>query len=59
MKLLIDMNFSPLWEDFFAASHIEAVHWSAGETPSLVRVHFWSGVIFLANSILHSADNEV
>jgi predicted nuclease of predicted toxin-antitoxin system len=29
MKLLIDMNLSPFWENFFAASHIEAVHWSA------------------------------
>jgi predicted nuclease of predicted toxin-antitoxin system len=36
MKLLIDMNLSPLWVDFFSASHIEAVHWSAigaADTP--------------------------
>jgi predicted nuclease of predicted toxin-antitoxin system len=24
MKLLIDMNLSPRWVEFFAASHIEA-----------------------------------
>jgi predicted nuclease of predicted toxin-antitoxin system len=29
MKLLIDMNLSPIWVDFFSLSHIEAVHWSA------------------------------
>ena len=29
MKLIIDMNLSPRWVDFFAASGIEAVHWSA------------------------------
>jgi predicted nuclease of predicted toxin-antitoxin system len=28
MKLLIDMNLSPRWTDFFASSHIEAIHWS-------------------------------
>ncbi|GHT75532.1 hypothetical protein FACS1894124_7010 [Spirochaetia bacterium] len=29
MKLLIDMNLSPRWVEFFAANHIEAVHWSS------------------------------
>jgi predicted nuclease of predicted toxin-antitoxin system len=29
MKLVIDMNLSPRWADFFTAEHIEAVHWSA------------------------------
>jgi predicted nuclease of predicted toxin-antitoxin system len=29
MKLLIDMNLSPRWSAFFAASSIEAIHWSA------------------------------
>jgi predicted nuclease of predicted toxin-antitoxin system len=36
MKLLVDMNLSPLWVDFLSASHIEAVHWSiigASEAP--------------------------
>jgi len=28
MKLLIDMNLSPRWTAFLAASHIEAIHWS-------------------------------
>jgi predicted nuclease of predicted toxin-antitoxin system len=28
MKLLIDMNLSPRWVDFFAVAHVEAIHWS-------------------------------
>ena len=28
MKLLIDMNLSPLWVDFFARSGFDSVHWS-------------------------------
>lgn len=28
MKLLIDMNLSPLWVAFFAEHSIEATHWS-------------------------------
>jgi predicted nuclease of predicted toxin-antitoxin system len=28
MKLVIDMNLSPDWEETFAAAGIEAVHWS-------------------------------
>ena len=30
MKILIDMNLSPLWVDAFARYEIEAVHWSSG-----------------------------
>ncbi|HZB89694.1 MAG TPA: DUF5615 family PIN-like protein [Terracidiphilus sp.] len=29
MKLLVDMNLSPAWVAFLAASEIEAVHWSS------------------------------
>lgn len=29
MKLIVDMNLSPRWVNFFAAANIEAVHWSA------------------------------
>jgi predicted nuclease of predicted toxin-antitoxin system len=29
MKMLIDMNLSPRWVQFFSAANIEAVHWSA------------------------------
>jgi predicted nuclease of predicted toxin-antitoxin system len=29
MKLLIDMNLSPRWIPFLAASQVEAVHWSS------------------------------
>ena len=29
MKLLVDMNLSPLWIEFFIANEIEAIHWSA------------------------------
>lgn len=28
MKLLIGMNLSPLWVEFFAASELESIHWS-------------------------------
>jgi len=28
MKLLVDMNLSPRWVSFLAASQIESVHWS-------------------------------
>ncbi|NOT47789.1 MAG: DUF5615 family PIN-like protein [Acidobacteria bacterium] len=28
MKILIDMNLSPLWLPFFESKNIEAVHWS-------------------------------
>lgn len=32
MKLLIDMNLSPLWVDFLGSAGIAAVHWaSVGE----------------------------
>lgn len=28
MKILIDMNLTPLWVEFFTARHIESIHWS-------------------------------
>jgi predicted nuclease of predicted toxin-antitoxin system len=28
MKILIDMNLSPVWAEIFASHDIEAVHWS-------------------------------
>jgi predicted nuclease of predicted toxin-antitoxin system len=28
MKILIDMNLSPLWVDVLTAAGIEAMHWS-------------------------------
>lgn len=28
MKLLIDMNLSPLWVEFLAGSGFESIHWS-------------------------------
>lgn len=33
MKLLLDMNLSPLWVDFLAAAEVPAVHWSAVGDP--------------------------
>jgi predicted nuclease of predicted toxin-antitoxin system len=27
MKILLDMNLSPRWQEFLAQEHIEAVHW--------------------------------
>ncbi|MBW8881722.1 MAG: DUF5615 family PIN-like protein [Asticcacaulis sp.] len=34
MKLLIDMNLSPRWSDYFALNGIEARHWSTVGTPN-------------------------
>ena len=33
MKILIDMNLSPLWADFLIENSIEAVHWSSIGSP--------------------------
>jgi predicted nuclease of predicted toxin-antitoxin system len=33
MKLLLDMNLSPLWVGFLEASGFEAVHWSSTGDP--------------------------
>jgi predicted nuclease of predicted toxin-antitoxin system len=33
MKILVDMNLSPEWIEFFAAQGIEAVHWSQIGNP--------------------------
>ena len=29
MKILVDMNLSPVWVGFLAGNDIEAVHWSS------------------------------
>jgi predicted nuclease of predicted toxin-antitoxin system len=34
MKLLIDMNLSPMWVEFLADSGLESVHWGAVGAPS-------------------------
>jgi predicted nuclease of predicted toxin-antitoxin system len=34
MKLLIDMNLSPLWVEFFAASGFDSTHWSRIGDPA-------------------------
>ena len=34
MKILIDMNLSPLWGEFLAANGISATHWSALGEPT-------------------------
>ena len=33
MKILVDMNLSPLWVDFLIGNGIEAVHWSSIGSP--------------------------
>jgi predicted nuclease of predicted toxin-antitoxin system len=33
VKLLIDMNLTPSWVEYFAARHIESVHWSGLGDP--------------------------
>jgi predicted nuclease of predicted toxin-antitoxin system len=34
MKILIDMNLSPSWVEFFQSSGIDSVHWSAIGEPN-------------------------
>jgi len=34
MKLLVDMNLSPIWAEFLTAAGIEAVHWSKIGPPN-------------------------
>jgi len=34
MKILIDMNLSPLWVEFLAESGYDAVHWSSVGAPT-------------------------
>jgi predicted nuclease of predicted toxin-antitoxin system len=36
MKILIDMNLSPLWVDAFLEAGIEAVHWSTIGDPAAI-----------------------
>lgn len=33
MKILVDMNLTPSWVEFFAARRIESVHWSDVGNP--------------------------
>ena len=33
MKILVDMNLSPLWADFLTRNGIEALHWSSIGPP--------------------------
>lgn len=34
MKIVIDMNLTPAWVEFFAARGIESTHWSRAGNPS-------------------------
>jgi predicted nuclease of predicted toxin-antitoxin system len=43
MKLLIDMNLSPRWVPFLAASQIEAVHWSSVGAPNATDREIMAG----------------
>jgi predicted nuclease of predicted toxin-antitoxin system len=60
MKLLVDMNLSPRWVSFLAASQIESVHWSfvgAATTPdseimAYARAH---GYVVLTHDLDFSA----
>jgi predicted nuclease of predicted toxin-antitoxin system len=39
MRILVDMNLSPLWEEAFGRQGIEAIHWSrVGEAKAKDRV---------------------
>ena len=33
MKILIDMNLTPVWVEYLAGHHIESVHWSSVGNP--------------------------
>jgi predicted nuclease of predicted toxin-antitoxin system len=33
VRILIDMNLTPLWVEFFAAHDVESVHWSTVGNP--------------------------
>jgi predicted nuclease of predicted toxin-antitoxin system len=33
MKILVDMNLSPMWADFLSKNDMEAVHWSSVGRP--------------------------
>ena len=41
MKILIDMNLSPLWVQFLAAHGIEAVHWAGVGEASAPDSHIF------------------
>ncbi len=44
MKILIDMNLSPLWVDTFAKHAIEAIHWSSiGDPRTIDSRHYGMG----------------
>jgi len=34
MKILVDMNLSPLWAGFLTGNGVEAVHWSSAGSPN-------------------------
>jgi len=36
VKILIDMNLTPAWVEFFSANQIESVHWSSVGNPRAV-----------------------
>jgi predicted nuclease of predicted toxin-antitoxin system len=38
LKLLIDMNLSPLWVEAFSAEYFEAIHWSTVGDPGALDV---------------------
>ncbi len=58
MKILIDMNLSPMWVPFLAAHGVEAVHWSsvgtitAPDTEILAYAAAHAFVIFTHDLIL-------
>jgi len=56
MRLLIDMNLTPAWVDFFAQNQLEAIHWSTigpiTELDSLIMTYAQTnGYIILTNDL--------
>ena len=56
MRLLIDMNLTPAWVEFFAQYQIEAIHWSAigpiTELDSVIMTYAQTnGYVILTNDL--------
>lgn len=56
MRLLIDMNLTPVWVEFFAQHQIEAIHWSSisliTEPDSVIMAYTkTNGYVILTNDL--------
>jgi predicted nuclease of predicted toxin-antitoxin system len=55
MKILVDMNLSPLWIDTFNENGLRAIHWSEGDSRAKDReIMSWAredGYIVFTNDL--------